>query len=134
MLNEQYVVTTEDGVRSVTYSIERLNQFEIEGDLIDVPENYVSVTTGEYTPEESKSQGFDVPKFNFSYKYLNNKEVAFTNSYSTGITSVKDFMGLDVNSTNGQVKLEYKGEKVTSISVSFVTEADSTVVITYTFN
>ena len=134
VLNEQYVVTTEDGVRSVAYSIERLNQFEIEGDLINVPGNYVSVTTGEYSTEESKSQGFDVPKFNFSYKCLNDKEVAFANSYSTGVTSVKDFMGLDVNATNGQVKLEYKGEKVISISVSFLTEAKSTVVITYTFN
>ena len=134
VINEEYVVTTNNGVRSISYTIERLNQFNIDGDLIGMPENYVSVTTGEYTPDESASKGFDVPKFNFSYKCLNNKEVSFSNSYSTGITSLNGFMGWDIETNEANVRLVFEENIVSYITVSFISSSNNTVDITYTFN
>ena len=132
--NEKYTVKTENGTRSVEYRIERLNQFIIEGDQITIPEGYVSVVEGVYDAEASASPKFDIPKFKFSYTCLGTSDITIPNSYSTSITSLEQFMGSTLNVTNASVKLSFNGNEATAISISYVTEAENTVVITYTFN
>ncbi len=131
---EKYVVTTTEGVRSVSYKIEKLNEIDTSGDTIVLPEGYVSVTEGVYSAEQSASEGFNVPKFYFSYNCLDTSEISTYNLYSTGVTSIEKFMGLNVSATNGSVKLIFNKDVVTAIAVSFITESANTVAITYTFN
>ena len=131
---EKYVVTTTDGVRSVSYKIEKLNEIDTSGDTIVLPEGYVSVTEGVYSAEQSANEGFNVPKFYFSYNCLDTREISTYNLYSTGVTSIEKFMGLNVSATNGSVKLIFNKDVVTAIAVSFITESANTVAITYTFN
>lgn len=133
-INEKYTVISKDGVRSVEYRIERLNEFTIDGDEIIAPEEYISVEEGIYDTEQSAADRFNVPTFNFSYAHLSESDVTIHNSYSTDITSLEHFMGLDVNASEASVKLTFSGETAKSIIVSYVTESDNTVTITYTFN
>lgn len=134
VINEKYIVSEENGIRSVSYSIERLNAFIVEGENITPPDGYKGVSTGVYDRTESASAKFRVPAFYFSYTCLGNKEIAFGGSYSTNITSLEKFMGLKVESSDASLNLSFTEESVTSIEISYVTEFNSTVTIKYTFN
>ena len=134
VINETYRVNTVDGVRSVEYRIERLNQFVIDGELITAPDGYISVTEGVYDATESSAARFDVPDFNFSYACLGESEITVLNSYSNDILSLEQFMGLDVTATDASLNLSFQNNEVKSISISYVSAEESTVVITYTFN
>lgn len=133
-VNEKYIVTTSDGMRSVTYRIERINQFTVNGDEITIPDGYVSVEEGTYDSNDSLAAKFNVPKFNFSYTCLSDSDVTIGNTYSTAVTSLEKFMGLTISATNGSVKLNFDDGAAKSIAVSYVTELENTVIITYTFN
>ena len=131
VINETYNVSLENGVRVVTYRIERLNQFTIEGDQISIPEGYISIEEGTYT---ENTERFNVPKFNFSYTCLGTSDVTLPTSYSSSITNIASFMGSSLSVTDASVKLEFKGSSAQAISISYVTESENTVSIKYTFN
>ena len=131
VINEKYNVTLQNGVRVVTYYVERLNPFIIEGDQISIPEGYVTVEEGVYT---ENTERFNVPNFNFSYTCLSTSDITFPGSYSSDITNIAKFMGSSLNVTDASVKLEFDGDEATAINVSYVTEAGNTVEIKYTFN
>ena len=131
VINETYNVSLENGVRIVTYRVERLNQFTIEGDQISIPEGYISVEEGIYT---ENTERFNVPKFNFSYTCLGTSDVTLPVSYSTNITDLAKFMGSSIKVTDASVKLEFNGSSAQAISISYVTESENTVSIKYIFN
>ena len=74
-----------------------------------------------------------VPQFNFSYTCLNS-EIITPQSFKANITSLNGFMKLNVEATDATVFVEFSGEAVDSIEISYVTTAESTVVIKYIFN
>ena len=132
-VNKEYVVSSVNGERSVSYTIETLNDFIIDGDTISIPDEYKTVTKGIYDATESASTAFEVPKFKFSNTCINS-EVITPVSFKANITSIEQFMGLNIVATDAQFSLSYLGENVESIQISYVTESENTVVITYTFN
>lgn len=133
VITEQYVVSTTNGVRSVEYVIERFNSFIVDGDSITVPGEYKTTTVGVYTASDSESSKFDIPTFNFSYKYLTNNEFSSDYSYSTRIKSLKGFMGLEINAKNASVAFAFSLGKAEYIEVTYDTESANTVVVSYTF-
>ena len=132
-LNDEYIFSTVDGILTVSYTVEELNEFVIDGDSIGIPESYKTVTQGIYTAEESASFAFDIPKFNFSYTCIKS-DIITPKTFSADITSLKDFMGLNVNASNAKFNVSYSGNIPNSIEISYITEENVTVVITYTFN
>ena len=132
MLNNNYVVTTVNGERKVAYKTEKLNGFTIENGVI-TSEGYKSVSEGVYNAVESASASFDVPKFDFSNKWINNHVIA-SDSFDAKIMNITSFMGLDVKASNASFHLSYSENGVESMKVTYVTETGNTVVITYTFN
>lgn len=134
-VSEKYTVTTdENGERSVAYRIEQLNAFEIGENGVIIPNDYKSVSEGVYDSSKSANTRFNVPAFKFSYTCLSKSDVIIGNSYSTEITSLQKFMGVDIAVTNARVNLYYTGNTVKSIEISYVTDAGNNVVLTYTFN
>ena len=130
--NNEYMVTTLNGERRVSYKIETLNKFDVSGNTIEIPESYKTFEQGTYNQELSASSSFDIPKFDFSNEFLKNYGIS-TTGFNAQITSLKDFMGLDVNTTNAKFKLDYSGNYPNSIEISYVTDEQVTVVLTYTF-
>ena len=130
-VNNEYMITTLNGERKVSYKIEKLNEFIVDGDLIEIPESYVTIEQGTYDAERSASSDFDIPKFNFSVKCLSNPSIS-QNKLSADITSLSDFMGIDVDAKTASCTVSYSGAYVNSIEISYVTAENVTVVITYT--
>ena len=146
VLNNKYVVTTVDGNKSVKYRVETLNEFIVDGDVLTAPESYKKVVEGTQNinfnivpmsnnPMYSTMSYTNciVPKFNFSYTCLNS-EIITPQSFKANITSLNGFMKLNVEATDATVSIEFSGETVDSIEISYVTTAESTVVIKYIFN
>lgn len=132
-VNSKYVVSTVNGERSVAYTIETINSFVVDGDSITIPDEYNTTSTGVYDSVESANTKFDVPNFNFSYKCIKNDVITHI-TFNADIISLNDFMGLNVKTTDAEFSLEYSKDALKSIEITYVTENDNTVVITYTFN
>ena len=132
-LNNEYIITTADGVRSVAYTVETLNEIVVDGDLMEIPESFKNIEQGIYDAEISASSSFDVPKFNFSYKCIKS-DIITPQSFSAQITSLAGFMGSDINATNAEFSISYSDNVPSSIEISYVTEENVTVIITYSFN
>ena len=130
-INDEYTVSTLNGTRTVYYKVETLNEFVCNGDTIEIPENYKTVTQGVYDAETSASSSFDIPKFNFSYKCIKS-DVITSDTFSAEITSLVDFMGLDIKVTDAKFNASYSRTYPNSIEISYITKENVTVVITYT--
>lgn len=146
VINDEYVVTTVDGVKAVAYRVEVLNTFAFEGETITAPDGYKTVYEGtceadKFTPTSaiipstsaSSFMNFDVPKFKFSYNYIDN-DMIVPGIFMGKITSLNGFMGLNVESSEANFALEYGANAPVSMQVTYVTEKGNTVVITYAFN
>lgn len=130
-VNNEYMITTMDGERRVSYKTEKLNEFIVDGDVIEIPTEYMTYEEGTYDAERSASSEFDIPDFNFSITCLSNPSIS-QNELSADITSLSDFMGIDVDAKTASCTVSYSGAYVNSIEISYVTEESVTVVITYT--
>ena len=147
VINDEYVVTTVDGVKAVAYRVEVLNTFAFEGETITAPDNYKTVYEGTceadkltptsgIIPSSSAStsfMNFDVPKFKFSYKHIDN-EMIIPGRFMGKITSLNGFMGLNVEASEAEFALEYNASAPKSMQITYVTNNGNTVVITYEFN
>ena len=135
ILNDKYVVKTIDGVTYVTYTVETLNEFIMEGDKIGIPDGYKTVTEGVYNSNTDAEavQNYAVPKFNFSNKYIGNVYIS-DSMFSADITSLEGFMGLSLNVTDATVIITFSGNAPASVIISYTTAAESSVIITYTLN
>lgn len=134
-LSDKYTVKTVDGVTSVTYRVETLNEFVVEGDMITVPDGYTTVTEGVYNSNTDAEavRNYTVPKFNFSNKCIGNVYIS-DSMFSADITSIEGFMGLNLHVTDATVIVTYSENAPASVIISYTTAADSKVIITYTFN
>ena len=140
ILNNKYVVTTTDGNKMVNYRIETLNSFGVDGDTITTPESYKKIVEGTQSLDFMKFNNdlapymhCSVPQFIFSYSCLSS-DVITPVSFKATITSLSKFMNLNLNASNAKVYIEFSGAKAKSVEISYLTEAKSSVVITYTFN
>lgn len=132
-VKNEYTVSTVNGERSVSYKIETLNKFTVEGDLIEIPKEYVSVQQGTFNADQSASESFNVPKFNFSYKCIES-DIITPKTFSADITSLADFAGISDTASSAEFSLEYSDNSPASMQISYVNGDNVTVVITYTFN
>ncbi len=128
-INEHYDVEIIDGVKYVTYKVERLSGFEINGGEIALPGEYIKVTEGSFTTEDDQ---YALPTFNFSYKCLKS-DVVVANTLKAKITSLSQFMGVDMDVTDAKVLATYSSSSVESVAISYVTESGNTVTVTYTY-
>ena len=132
-VNSKYVVTTVNGERSVAYTIETINSFVVDGDAITMPDGYKTTSTGVYDSVTSADVKFNVPHFNFSYGCIKNDIITHL-TFNADILSLNDFMGLNVNASGAEFSLEYSKDTLKSMEITYVSNDDNTVVITYTFN
>lgn len=131
-VTNEYMVATVNGERRVNYRTEILNQFTVDGDVIELPQEYKTVEQGTYDKTISASSKFDVPSFNFSKNTLKNFNVS-TSEFSADITSLSEFMGSNVEATNAKFLLSFSGVHPDSIEISYITAENVSVVITYIF-
>lgn len=134
-LDNNYNVTTVDGVTYVEYHVETLNEFVIEGDTISIPDGYKTVTKGVYNSISDAEivDSYKVPQFNFSASCLNSVKIGDT-LLTANVKSLADFMGLNVNCINATVQVEYQDDILYYIDIVYETESGNTVFMTYTFN
>ncbi len=139
ILNNQYSISTIDGVSKIEYRIETFNDFSIDGNNI-VSNGYKTVTEGVCdNAQQIPGLGFYYnPCFAFSNNNIGSYNV--TSDLFTGqITSLSSFMGLDRGldegyADNANFTVSYSGNHVNSVEIIYVTATGNTVVITYTFN
>ena len=137
-LNDKYVVTTVNGTKSVNYRTETLNSFVIDGNIISMPNGYKTVNEGtcnatEINASSNKSFDINVPKFQFSYKYINNDTI-IPGRVVAKVKSLDGFMGLNIQPKEAKFALQYSDNAPVSMQITYVTQSGNTVVITYTFN
>ena len=137
-LNDKYVVTTVNGKTSVTYKAETLNSFVIEGNIVSVPNGYKNVQEGTCDATElnvilNKSININVPKFQFSYKHIDN-DMIIPGRIVAKVKSLNGFMGLNIKVKEAKFALQYTTDVPVSMQLTYVTMNGNTVVITYTFN
>ena len=131
-VTETYVVSTVNGVRKVNYTIEELNLFIVDGDSIIIPDSYMKVTQGVYEGEDALNSKFNVPHFNFSYKYITN-DLITSSFFGAEITSLSGFMGLDNDGTGGAFKVSYSNGVAQEIEITYYDSAKNIITITYSF-
>ena len=139
ILNNQYSITTIDGVSKIEYRIETFNDFSIDGNNI-VSNGYKTVTEGvcDNAQQTPGLGSYYNPCFAFSNKNIGSYNV--TSDMFTGqITSLSGFMGLDKGldegyAENAKFTVSYSENYINSVEIIYVTAHGNTVVITYTFN
>ena len=138
IVNDKYVVTTANGTKLVSYRTETLNSFVIEGDVVSLPNGYKTVNEGtcnsaEINASSNKSFDINVPKFQFSYKYINNDTI-IPGRVVAKVKSLNGFMGLNIQVKEAKFALQYSDDAPVSMQITYVTQSGNTVIITYTFN
>ena len=129
---ETYVVNTVNGERTVAYRIETFNLFEIDGESITVPDNYIAVTEGVYVGEDAMNSKYDVPTFKFSNTCLT-PDIIKSDVLCAYITSLNTFMGLNVPATDAAVIVSVRNNVADYIQISYRDSANNYIHITYAF-
>lgn len=129
-LNEKYEVIVSDGEYKVDYHIERFSGFDVDQNGITAPGSYISTSEGTLTGDDALS--YKLPEFNFSYGCLTS-DVIFLRTFRADITSMKAFVGMDVEATDATVEVEYTSSAVRNIIISYVNGDGNAVTITYDF-
>ena len=145
-LNETYVATTaENGNTTITYTVERLNKFNVNGSNVTIPGSYKKVLTGyavingeNLFEQEGDDIGVDflkvtIPAFNFNDKAIENAIVADGKLTADVIDQTK-FFGYELTTEPMQVEVEFNEEAISEITLTFKTAEGSDAVVVYTFN
>lgn len=133
---EEYTVREVNGARTVSYRIEKLNGFTVNGDTVTPPEEFKTVSEGTLTGADALSPKFDLPSFNFSADVIKNVRVAETAplQLTAELSSLEGFMGKALSGSNATLTVVYTDSAINSISVSYTTDAGNTCTVVYTFN
>jgi hypothetical protein len=134
-LKENYLVTSVNGTRTVKYHIERFNQFVVDGEDIYVPNEYVTVTEGTLTSNESESEKYAFPSFNFSSNSVKVNSLVNSGTYSqlnANITSLEGLMGINVDASNPTIEVYYNNDQINSVEISYVNGSGNVTTLTYT--
>lgn len=134
--SEEYTVSETDGARTVSYKIEKLNGFTVDGDTVTAPEEYRTVSEGTLTGSDAASPRFDLPSFDFSTSSLKNVQVAevFPLQLSAEISSLESFTGKALSGTGATLSVTYTESAITHITISYTTESGNSCVVEYIFN
>ena len=136
VLVNEYKISTINGNTKIEYKVETLNEFSFDGDKINIPSGYKTVSEGviEKIQDSPELSMYYNPTFNFSYTCIDS-DIITPISFSAKITSLEKFMGVNISDiSNAKFSLSYSGNSVKSIEVSYLTSNENSVVITYTFN
>ena len=134
-VKENYMVTSVNGTRTVKYSIERLNDFVVDGDNIFVPNDYMNISSGTLSTTEAEIDKYAFPKFDFSSKTLVVRTLTNKGTYShmhASVTSFESFMGRSIEGSDGQINVYYNNNQINSIEISFANQSGNFTTITYT--
>lgn len=135
-IGESYTATTVDGVRTVEYFIERINSISMDGDTIELPDGYKSVSYGTYDAQTSARAAYDMPKFNFSPEAFENATLStdmVVLTFKADVISTEAFMGVDLQATDISVAVKYNSTTIEQVTLSYKTENGNTVSVIYTF-
>lgn len=133
VVNKKYVITTVNGERSISYEIETLNPFVIIDGVLTAPKEYKTVESGTYNNDLATQGTFDVPKFTFSYRYIEN-DMIIPGRFIAKIIALDGFTGLDIKSSEAKFTLDFAENAPKSMQITYVSKSNNTVVVTYTFN
>ena len=129
-IEELYDIDITDGVKNVSYKIERISTFETQDGEIVIPSDYINVTEGSFTTDNENE--YALPSFDFSYNSLQS-DIIIANTLRAKIISLDKFIGIDMNATDAKVVAEYTAISVKNVAISFVTESGNTITVTYIF-
>ena len=145
-LNESYVVVTdESGLKTITYTVERLNTFDINGSNVTAPNSYksklsgVAVVDGEnLIKQDGDDVGVDfseiaIPKFNFADDVLDNV-ITGEDALIADVTNQEQFLGFTLTNEAVQIKVEFSETAISSVTLTFVTSNGNDATVVYTFN
>lgn len=145
-LNETYVATTaENGNTTITYTVERLNKFNVNGNNVTIPNSYKKVLTGyavingeNLFEQEGDNIGIDflkvkIPAFNFNDKAIENAIVA-DGKLTADVIDQTEFFGYELTTEPMQAEVEFNEEAIGEITLTFKTAEGSDAVVVYTFN
>ena len=144
-LNESYTVATdENGLKTITYTVERLNKFNLNGS-VTAPNSYKSELSGTAVVDGEnliKQDGDDVgvdfseiaiPKFNFADDVLDNVIIG-DDALIADVTNQEQFLGFTLTSEAVQIKVEFSETAISSVTLTFVTSNGNDATVVYTFN
>ncbi len=133
VFRSDYSITEESGTCSVDYSYERLSTFVItdDGEII-LPEDFKTTYTGNVKVRNGKiieqdGAEVDIDVSAFDVKGITLSESALTNvqtsegSFSAKIPSLKTVAGIDVNSSDAAIAIQYTDAKITKITITYST-------------
>ena len=129
-IEELYDIDITDGVKNVSYKIERISTFETQNGEIVIPSDYINITEGSFITDNEGE--YDLPSFNFSYDSLKS-DVIIGTTLKAKIVSLYEFIGVHMDVTDAKVTAEYTATSVNSVSISFVAESGNTITVTYIF-
>ena len=146
-LNERYdVVTGENGQKTVTYTVERLNEFSVNGGNITAPSSYKTELTGTAIIDGEnliKHDGDDVgidfaeiklPSFNFTGDALENAMVVNDDTLMADVTNQEAFLGFVLTGEPMQLEVQFSEETISTVTLTFKTSTGNDAVVVYTFN
>lgn len=134
-VTETYTVSEVEGVLNVDCRIEKINQFVIENGEIKVPDEYKTVTEKTLSQDEIMCGLFEVPDFRFSSEYMYGISVSDTDSSTQYVLeNPEKFFGRSIDASSILVCVDYTESAVNFISLSYTTDSEEEVTVTYKFN
>ena len=145
-LNESYtVVTDESGLKTITYTVERLNKFTLNGS-VTAPNSYKSELSGTAVVDGEnliKQDGDDVgidfaeiklPSFNFTGDALENAMVVNDDTLMADVTNQEQFLGFTLTNEAVQIMVEFSETAISYVTLTFVTSNGNDATVVYSFN
>lgn len=141
-----YKFEQKDSLTEITYAIDRLNSFEVNGDEVTAPSAYINRVTGRATFDGSKItsiDGDDVEEnvllnvvdrnIMFRVSYFSNVTASKV-AFSAKVTNPKGFMqNEEFDGTNMTVKVVHTETALTSLTINYETANGAKVTLKYDF-
>lgn len=145
-VNETYDVTTaENGNKTISYTVERLNKFNVNDGVVTAPNSYKTVLTGYAVVNgenlfELEGDVLDIdftkvviPEFTFNDSTVENS-VLDGDTLVADVKSQAEFLGVEFTTEPMQVEVVFSETSILTITLTFKTAGGNDVVVVYTFN
>ena len=129
-LTTLYSVSNMGMVRVINYSIDKLNEIEIENGVITLPTEYKTTHTGTLDAVTSANDEYDLPSFNFSKECFSTYSLK-DNKFTAIVTSTELFMGENLGVNYANLTVEFGDESGIVLSLSYKTYYGNTVTLYY---
>lgn len=141
-----YSFEQKNTIAELTYAIDRLNSFEVNGDVVTAPSAYITRVTGKATFDGSKITSIDGDDVDenvlldvidrnmmFRVSYFSNVSASKA-AFSAKVTNPKGFMqNEEFDGANMTVKVVYTETSLTSLTVKYETANGAKVTLDYDF-